>query len=33
MRVDLQLPWFADGVHVDHYQKFALNGTYTIKTQ
>jgi hypothetical protein len=33
MHVDLQLPYFTDGFHLDHYQKFPLNGTYKIQTQ
>jgi hypothetical protein len=33
MIVDLQYPYFTDGVHLDHYEKFRLNGTYKIQTQ
>ena len=31
--VALQTPAFPDGVHLKYYQKFSLNGTYTLQRQ
>jgi hypothetical protein len=31
--VDLQTPAFPDGEHLKYYQKFRLNGTYTLHSQ
>ena len=31
--VDLQTPAFPDGEHLKYYQKFRLNGTYTLQSQ
>ena len=33
VRVALELPAYPDGTHLEYYEKFRLNGTYTLQAQ